>query len=330
MNQNGPLPGIQDVLDAQKRIAGEAVETPLLTIPLLDEVTGGRIFLKAENLQRTGSFKFRGAYNCLSQIPADRRASGVVACSSGNHAQGVAEAARLLGMDATIVMPSNAPASKRARTERSGAKVVTYDRVLEDRDAIAEKICAETGATFVHPFNDPMVIAGQGTCGLEICASMQTLGLSPDVFLVCCGGGGLTAGASLAIKHFFPDCACYAVEPENFDDYTRSLRSGSRQTNPKEATSICDALMSETPGERSFAINSRTLSGGVTVSDDEVLDAVAFAFREAKLVVEPGGAVTLAALLAKKLDVVGKVVVATLSGGNMDADMLARALDRHS
>ena len=329
LSNNGSLPEYGHLLDAQRRIAGQAVVTPLVSNPILDRITGGRIFLKAENLQRTGSFKFRGAYNRLSRIPAGKRDNGVVACSSGNHAQGVAEAARLLGMPATIVMPGDAPEIKRARTERSGAKIVTYDRASEDREAIAEQICAKTGAVFVHPFNDPEVIAGQGTCGLEICDFLHAAGLSADVLLVCCGGGGLTAGTSLAVKHHFPACRCYAVEPEGFDDTTRSLESGVRETNAKVSGSVCDALLAERPGERSFAINQKTLSGGLTVSDDDALRAVAFAFFEAKLVLEPGGAVALAALLANKIDVTGKTVIAVLSGGNIDAAMMCRALERH-
>lgn len=323
-----PLPpAYEDILGARDRLAGHAVITPLISVPMLDHLTGGTVLLKAENLQRTGSFKFRGAYNSLSQIPATDRPKGVVACSSGNHAQGVAEAARLLGMPATIVMPEDAPATKRARTERSGARVVTYDRNREDREAIAERIRAATGARFVHPFNDPDVIAGQGTSGLELCESLAGADLGLDMFLSCCGGGGLTAGTTLAVKHVFADCACYAVEPEDFDDYGRSLRSGVRETNAKDARSVCDALLSESPGELSFAVNRKTLSGGLTVSDDEALQAVAFAFREAKLVVEPGGAVALAALLSGKIDVAGKNVVAMLSGGNIDADMMMRALE---
>lgn len=322
-----PLPPVyDDILRARDRLAGHAVITPLISVPLLDSITGGKVFLKAENLQKTGSFKFRGAYNSLSQIAVADRSKGVVACSSGNHAQGVAEAARMLDMPATIVMPEDAPETKRARTERSGAKVVTYDRNGEDREAIAEQIRAATGAKFVHPFNDPDVIAGQGTSGLELCESLTGANLDLDMFLSCCGGGGLTAGTTLAVKHAFPDCACYAVEPQDFDDYTRSLRSGARETNSKEAVSICDALLSESPGELSFAINQGTVSNGLTVSDDEALQAVAFAFREAKLVVEPGGAVALAALLTGKVDVTGKTVVAMLSGGNIDADMMMRAL----
>ncbi|MEM1048031.1 MAG: threonine/serine dehydratase [Pseudomonadota bacterium] len=321
-----PVPDIRDIKAARDRLAGKAVRTPLITNTVLDRVTGGRVFLKAEPLQRTGSFKFRGAFNRLAQIPEADRAKGVVACSSGNHAQGVAEAARMMGIDATIVMPADAPFSKRQRTERSGATVIDYDREADDREAIARDLCARTGATFVHPYNDPAVIAGQGTCGLEICEALEAAGSVPDAVLVCCGGGGLTAGVTLAVKHAFPDCACYCVEPEDFDDTTRSLASGQRETNVRSGGSVCDAVLAPQPGPLSFAINRQTLAGGLVVTDQEALDAVAFAFRELKIVVEPGGAVALAALLARKLDVTGKTVAAVLSGGNIDDAMMKRAL----
>jgi threonine dehydratase len=320
------LPDFQDVVAARARIAGEAVVTPLLNSPYLDDLTGGRILLKAENLQRTGSFKFRGAFNRLSQIPPEARAAGVVACSSGNHAQGVAEAARILGMAATIVMPEDAPEAKLARTRRSGATVVTYRRGIEDREAIAHAICAETGATMVHPYNDPGVIAGQGTAGAEVAEQAAALGLSLDVMLTCAGGGGLTAGIALALEAMAPDCELLPVEPEGFDDYGRSLVAGARVANPSEGGSVCDAILTPTPGERSFAIVSRRATRGLVVSDDEALAAVAFAFRELKLVVEPGGAVCLAAVLTGKLTVKGRTIALTLSGGNIDAEVLSRAL----
>ena len=323
------IPSFSDIEAAADRIQGQAVETPLISVPLLDEQTGAKVFLKPECLQRTGSFKFRGAYNRLSCIPEDRREAGVVACSSGNHAQGIAEAARLLGMNATIVMPSDAPAIKRMRTERSGARIVAYDRVTEDREAIALEIQTRTGATFVHPYNDPAVIAGQGTCGLEISLGLEAMGLAPDVVLVCCGGGGLTAGVALAVKTRHPDCQVFAVEPEGFDDYGRSLKSGQRETNARLSGSICDAILTDRPGEVGFAINRERLEAGLVVSDDEALSAVAFAFHEAKLVVEPGGAVALATLLAGRLDVRGKNVAAVLSGGNIDPDMMVRALQAY-
>lgn len=319
-------PQFQDVLDARARIAGRAVVTPLLNSPFLDELTGGTILLKAETLQRTGSFKFRGACNRLSMIPDAQRPAGVVACSSGNHAQGVAEAARLFSMPATIVMPEDAPASKIARTERSGARVVTYRRGVDDREEIARTIGEETGAVMVHPFNDPGVIAGQGTAGLELAEQARAMGLEPEAMLTCAGGGGLTAGIALALETLVPDCAIHPVEPEGFDDHRRSLIAGEILANPSESGSVCDALLSRAPGTLGFEITRRRAKEGLVVSDEEALAAVAFAFRELKLVVEPGGAVTLAAVLFGKLPVAGRCIALTLSGGNIDPPMLAKAL----
>lgn len=319
-------PVFQDIRDAQQRIAGEAVVTPLLRSAFLDELSGGTVLLKAENLQRTGSFKFRGAFNRLSMIPADERAGGVVACSSGNHAQGVAEAARVLGMPATIVMPQDAPQAKLDRTRRSGARVVTYRRGVDDRDVLALEIARETGATMVHPYNDAGVIAGQGTIGAEVAEQAAALGLVPDAMLTCAGGGGMTGGIALALETLLPDCELLPVEPEGFDDHGRSLTGGTVVANPSEAGSVCDALLARQPGEIGFSITRRRASRGLAVSDAEALAAVAFAFRELKLVVEPGGAVCLAAVLSGRLPVKGRVVALTLSGGNIDADMMAKAL----
>ncbi len=326
MQHSLPPPVFDDVAAARARIAGVASVTPLLRFPFLDDLTGGTVLIKPETLQRTGSFKFRGAYNRLSLIPESERSKGVVACSSGNHAQGVAEAARLIGMPATIVMPSDAPALKKARTERSGAAVVTYERGREDRDAIAAEISARTGATLVHPYNDAGVIAGQGTIGVEIAEQAAALGLEPEAMLTCCGGGGMTGGIALALETLLPDCAIYPVEPQGFDDYARSLAAGERLGNPAEGGSVCDALMSPSPGELGFAITSRRAREGLVVSDAEALAAVAFAFNELKLVVEPGGAVALAAVLTGKLPVKGRTVALILSGGNIEPAMLMRAL----
>lgn len=319
-------PIFQDVRDAQRRIAGEAAVTPLLRSAFLDELTGGTVLLKAENLQRTGSFKFRGAFNRLSLIPEGDRPRGVVACSSGNHAQGVAEAARVLGMPATIVMPQDAPQAKLDRTRRSGARIVTYRRGVDDRDALALEIARETGATMVHPYNDPGVIAGQGTIGAEVAEQAAAMGLTPDAMLTCAGGGGMTGGIALALETLLPDCELLPVEPEGFDDHGRSLVSGAVVANPSEAGSVCDALLARQPGEIGFAITRRRAKQGLTVSDAEALAAVAFAFRELKLVVEPGGAVCLAAVLSGRLPMKGRVIALTLSGGNIDADMMAKAL----
>jgi len=320
------LPTIDDVDNAARRIGGHAVRTPLLTSPVLAEGVRGRVLLKCENLQRTGSFKFRGACNALSALGEAERARGVVAVSSGNHAQGVAEAARLFGVQATIVMPFDAPATKRARTERSGAIVVGYDRTTGDREAVAAEIIRETGAVLIHPFNDPMVIAGQGTVGLEIVADARAGHLTPDAVVVPASGGGLSAGVGLAVRSGFPDCAMVLVEPEGFDDYRRSLAEGRIVSNASAAGSVCDALMAAAPGPIGFAINRRNRASALAVSDDEALAAVAYAFRELKLVVEPGGAVGLAALLAGRIDCRGRTVVVVLSGGNIDEDVLDRAL----
>ena len=319
-------PTAADIAAAAQRLAGVAVRTPLVNAPVLDERLGARVFLKAETLQRTGSFKFRGAYNKISQIPPERRAAGVVAYSSGNHAQGVAAAAKLLGIRATIVMPSDAPRLKRARTEALGAEVVAYDRNNEDRAGIAAKIVAERGATLVPPYDDPLIIAGQGTIGTEIVEDLAALGLAPEIVVIGASGGGLAAGVSLGVKARVPAAKFYTVEPEGFDDTARSFKSGKREANPRLSGSICDALMSNTPGELTFPITQALIGEGLVVSDAEVARAVRYAFEELKLAVEPGGVIGLAALLAGKLDVRGKVVVGVLSGGNIDAELFAKII----
>jgi len=320
------LPTAADVDAAAERLVGVALRTPLVSSPVLDAVTGARVFLKAETLQRTGSFKFRGAYNKIVSIPDQRMAGGVVAFSSGNHAQGVAAAAALRGMPAVIVMPFDAPVAKRERTAALGAEVVLYDREREDRAAIANRIASERGATLVPPYDDPLIIAGQGTIGREIAEDLKTLGVVPDVVVIGASGGGLAAGTALALKARYPATAIYTAEPEGFDDHKRSFVSGRRESNARLSGSICDALMSNMPGELTFAINRTLIGAGVSASDEEAGRAVAFAFRELKLVVEPGGAIGLAALLNGKLDVRGKTAVAVLSGGNIDADLFQRLI----
>jgi len=319
-------PTAADVDAAAKRLAGIAVRTPLLNFPVLDARLGARVFLKAETLQRTGSFKFRGAYNKISSIPADRKAAGVVAYSSGNHAQGVAHAAELCGMPAVIVMPSDAPLAKRERTKALGAEIVLYNRDTEDRAAIARDIAQQRGAVLVPPFDDPLVIAGQGTIGREICEDLTALGLIPDIAVVGASGGGLMAGIALAMKVRVPGVALYSVEPDGFDDTRRSLVSGRRERNARMSGTICDALMTNTPGVITFEINRKLVSEGLVATDAEVGFAVAYAFRELKMVVEPGGAIGLAALLAGKLEVHGMVVVGVLSGGNVDPELFSRLI----
>lgn len=320
------LPTAADVEDAARALKGVAVRTPLLRCDPLDELAGGKVFLKPEMLQRTGSFKFRGAYNRISRLTAEEKKGGIVAYSSGNHAQGVALAAKLVGVKAAIIMPRDAPKMKQERTKGHGAEVILYDRATEDRDAIGRKLAAERGAVVVPPFDDFHVIAGQGTIGLEIADDLAALDLAPDIVTMPASGGGLAAGISLSIKARHPQARIVTAEPELFDDHARSFKSGKREKNERVTGSICDALLMADPGKLTFEI-TRELSGeGVSASDEEVLSAMAFAFREMKLVVEPGGAVALAAILSRKIDVKGKVAVAVLSGGNADPDVFARAI----
>jgi threonine dehydratase len=312
-------PTYADILAARERLRPHAVLTPLISHPTLDAHAGGRVLLKAESLQRVGAFKFRGAYNAISQIDPEAAPGGVVACSSGNHAQGVAAAATLCGLKSLIVMPADAPALKIARTKAFGAEVVLYDRVTGDRDAIAHALCEERGAAFVHPFDDARVIAGQGTVGLEIMEQARHLGFVPNIVAIGCSGGGLIAGCSIAIEQASPATEIYAVEPQGFDDLARSLASGVRERNDKASGSICDALLAPTIGRT-------RLQGGIVVSDDEVRAAMRFAFHELKLVVEPGGAVSLAAILAGKLETRNAITVAVLTGGNVDPETFAGIL----
>jgi threonine dehydratase len=318
-------PTFDDILAAQKRLAGHAVRTPLLWSPVLSERLGARVYLKPECLQRTGSFKFRGAWNAVRGLGAEPK--GLVAVSSGNHAQGVAEAARLTGIPSVIVMPSDAPRPKIRRTERSGARIVLYDRAREDRDAVVARVAdEEKGFAFVHPFNDALVIAGQGTVGLEIAEDCTTLGIAPDAVLVPCSGGGLCAGVALAVTERFPNAQVHAAEPRDFDDMRRSLAAGAPQRNPKLSGSICDALLAPEPGAIGWEINRRRLAGGVAAGDAEALHAVGFAFDELRLVVEPGGAVGLAALLSAQVEAAGRTIVVVLSGGNIGDEMLAEGV----
>lgn len=320
------IPTVTDIEDAARRLRGMAVVTPLLESPVVNAQLGGRLLVKAEPMQRTGSFKFRGAYNRLSRIELAAKPSGVVAYSSGNHAQGVAAAAQILDMPAVIVMPADAPAIKIRNTRSYGAEVVTYDRFSESREAIGERLQRERGAVLVPPYDDPHIIAGQGTIGLELMGQAEAAGATLDAVLAGCSGGGLLAGVATAIKARRPKVEIYAAEPQGFDDTGRSLKSGRRERNNPAARSICDSLLAPTPGELTFSINSTLLSGGVAVSDDEVRHAMAVAFSEFKLVVEPGGAVGLAAVLSEKYPLRGKTVAVICSGGNVDPDVFAAAL----
>jgi threonine dehydratase len=322
-------PSFADVVAAQARIAPHAVRTPLVESWQLNAITGGRVFLKLETLQRTGSFKFRGACNRLAMIPQSERAKGVVAFSSGNHAQGVAAAAQLFGMPALIVMPSDAPRPKIEGTRAFGAEIVPYDRVREDREAIAARICAERGAALVKPFDQPEIIAGQGTIGLEIAKACGHLGVELDEVLVPCSGGGLVSGIALALAGAGSTAKVHSVEPENFDGMKRSLEAGMRVQAPGGKLSIADALMAPIPGTIVFDLARYLLAPGFAVSDAELERAVVFAAEKLKLLVEPGGAAALAALLAGKIDARGKTVALVLSGGNAEfgavAEMVRKA-----
>ncbi|MFT4253632.1 MAG: threonine/serine dehydratase [Caulobacter sp.] len=320
------LPTFADVAAAAERLAGQAVETPLLESDAVNRLLGGRLLVKAEVLQHGGAFKFRGAYNRLVQLGPTERARGVVAFSSGNHAQGVAAAARRLGVRATIVMPTDAPAIKVAATREHGAEIITYDRFTESREAIAARLATERGATLVPSFDDFHVIAGQGTAGLELVAQARARGARLDDVVIPCGGGGLASGCALAIRALSPATRIHCAEPAAFNDHQRSLASGARLSNDPAARSICDALLAPEPGVLTFAVNREILTGGLTASDQEVRAAMAFAFRHFKLVVEPGGAVALACVLFGRIPAADRTIAVVCSGGNVDPDTFAAAL----
>ena len=320
-------PSYSDIADAAERLAGHAVRTPLLRNDVLDERTGARVFVKAECLQRTGSFKFRGAFNRISRMNADEKTRGVMAYSSGNHAQGVAAAARINGTTAKILMPADAPRSKVEGVKFWGGEVVEYDRGTQNREEMGRAIAEAEGRVLVPPYEDPFIIAGQGTAALEASEQMAEAGAVPDVVICPAGGGGLIAGTGLAMLHHHPAALVWAAEPVGFDDFRRSLASGRREINERLTGSVCDAIITPTPGELTWSINSGQLAGGAAVSDDEALAAVAFAWRHLKIVVEPGGAVALAAVLTGRVETRGKTVCVIASGGNVDRAMFARALE---
>ncbi len=309
---------------AAARLAGHARRTPLLNAPLLDKIAGRRIFVKAECLQWTGSFKFRGAWAALTALPMQDLQRGVIAYSSGNHAQGLAYAASLLGVPSVIVMPQDAPAIKIANTRAYGAEVILYDRATQDRDALGADLAAQRGLTLIRPYDDPMVIAGQASVGLEIADQAAEAGVDAADVLVCCGGGGLTAGVALALDAKAPHLRVRPAEPAGFDDTARSLALGVVQRNATTSGSICDAIVTPEPGKVTFPILQRLCGSGLVVSDGQVLQAMALAFAHLRIVVEPGGAVALAAALF--CHDLPKTVICTASGGNVDAAMFGRAL----
>lgn len=317
---------IEMIRAAAQRLEGQARRTPLLSSPFLDEIAGRRLWVKPECLQHTGSFKFRGAYNALAAMDAQVRKRGVIAFSSGNHAQGVALAARMHGVPAVIIMPADSPALKLANTAALGAEVITYDRATEDRDEIGERLSAERGLTLVKPFDEPQVIAGQGTCGLEIAQQAAEQGIGAADVIVCCGGGGLTSGIALALEAEAPGLRVRTAEPEGFDDVARSLQSGGIERNAQTSGNICDAIITPQPGNITFPIMKRLCGPGLVVTEEEALAAMGQAFNRLKLVAEPGAAVALAAALYRADQIAGEDVIVTISGGNVDPAMFARAL----
>jgi threonine dehydratase len=318
---------IEMIRAAAERIKGHARRTPLLSSPFLDQIAGRRVFVKPECLQHTGSFKFRGAWSAVSALSDNALKTGVFAFSSGNHAQGVALAAREHGAAATILMPSNAPAIKVANTRALGAEVILYDRETEDRDAMGEALAIERGLTLIKPYDEPLVIAGQGTVGLEIAEDANALGITDADVTICCGGGGLTSGIALALAADAPSLRPRPVEPEGFDDATRSLISGKIERNATNDGSICDAIITPAPGNITFPIMQAHCGAGIVVSDDDCLRAMAHAFERLKIVIEPGGAVGLAAALFHGDKLQGDDVIAVASGGNVDGPMFTRALN---
>ena len=315
---------------AASRLAGHARRTPLLSSPFLDDLAGRRVFVKAECLQHTGSFKFRGGWSAVSGLSPDVRQLGVIAFSSGNHAQGVAYAARLHGIACVIIMPSDAPRLKIENTRAFGAEVVLYDRATEDRDAIGAKLSAERRLTLVKPFDEPLVIAGQATVGLEIAEQALEEGILQGEVLVPCGGGGLTSGIALALEARAPGFTVRPCEPEGFDDTARSLASGTIQRNARLSGSLCDAIITPQPGDITFPILKRLCGAGLAVSEDEVLRAMALAFTRLKIVIEPGGAVALAAALFRGGELTSDTAIAVASGGNVDGALFRAALEKYA
>jgi threonine dehydratase len=314
---------------ARARLDGHVRRTPLLWSPFLDEIAGRRILVKPECLQHTGSFKFRGAWSAISGLPQDVRARGVIAFSSGNHAQGVALAAKMHGIPAVIIMPADAPRTKIENTRAYGAEVVLYDRITENRDEIGAKLSRERNLTLIKPFDEPLVIAGQASVGLEVAEQAREFGIEKADVLVPVSGGGLLSGIALALEANAPGLVARSCEPEGFDDMARSLVSGQIERNASLSGSLCDAILSPQPGDITFPIIKRLCGSGLVVTEDEALKAMALAFSRLKIVVEPGGAVALAAALFHG-ETLGNEVIAVCSGGNVDEGIFRMALERHS
>lgn len=312
---------------AAGRIKGHGRITPLLSSPFLDDIAGRKLLVKPECLQHTGSFKFRGGWSAISALSEDERKRGVLAYSSGNHAQGIPFAAAHFGAPAVVVMPSDAPALKIANTKALGAEVILYDRETEDRDEIGAKLANDRELTLIKPFDNAQVIAGQGTTGLEIAEQAQAMGVTSGDVLVCCGGGGLTSGIALALEEHAPNMRARPVEPEGYDDVCRSLVAGAIQRNIKQSGGLCDAIITPQPGDITFPIMQRLCGSGIVVTEEEVLKTMALIFQRLKVVAEPGGAVAVAAALFHADEIEGDAVIAVISGGNVDAEVFKRALE---
>ncbi len=318
------LPTFADIEEAARHIGAACIVTPLLESPVINDRIGGRLLVKAEGIQRTGSFKMRGAYNRMRLLTADERARGVVAYSSGNHGQAVAACARLLGTTATVVMPADVPRTKVDKTRAWGAEIVFYDRQKDDRVAIGKRLAAERGLVLVPPFEDRYVMAGAGTVALETVQQARAAGATLDAMIACCSGGGLAAGTGLVMRTLVPAADVFAAEPVGFDDTARSLAAGERVSNTPGLTSICDSVLAPMPGELTFEVNRVHLTGALAVSDTEVIDAMRTAFRDLGVVAEPGGSVAMAAVLSGRYDARGRTVAVTLSGSNVDLDAALR------
>ena len=321
------LPSFPDISIAAQRLVGIIRHTPLLESPIVNKKLEAKIFFKLESKQRTGSFKIRGAYNRISQIPLETRSRNIIAFSSGNHAQAVAAVSKMLSFKATIVMPEDAPKIKISATRKYDANIVFYNRLTQNREDIARSLIAENGGTLVPPFDHPLVIAGQGTIGLEISKQLGALNAKPHVLLVPCSGGGLVSGIAIAIKQKFKEAKIYSVEPAGYDDTAQSLKSGTREVLSEFKPSICDALLVPTPGKLTFRINQRLLSGGLVVTDSAVENAMRFAHKFLGQTLEPSGCAALAALLENIEKFRKKTVVVVLSGQNVDPQFFAKILN---
>lgn len=309
---------------AYKRISSQVLKTPLVSSEYINNLLDARVFFKLENLQWTGSFKLRGATNKIIQLNLNQKKNGVVAYSSGNHAQAVAYASKIIGINAKIIMPESAPKIKIENTKKYGAEVILYNTFYEDREEIGNKISKDENRTLIKPYDDLDIIAGQGTSGKEIAEELHYFNISPDIYLCCCGGGGLVAGTSTYLKHSFPNIKCYAVEPDNFDDTKISLEENSIKSVNKKIPSICDALLARQPGDITFSINKNILTKGLVVSDEEVKKTIIQLAENLKLVVEPGGAVAATALLNKKIETKNKTIIVMISGGNIDNELFSK------